>query len=145
MLKSLLFSRACRSVSLLVVMLASHGAAVGAELPPYVYKDMQASAPESLVIEVLSVKTKKADEARLVRVSVTVEARVERVNRTQSGLKPGATIRITYDHRRYKEPPAGPSEVPVLGRGQVCPAYLKKGDAGAYSPAAGGYSFETVS
>jgi hypothetical protein len=144
MIKRLFLSRASRTASVLVLLLASSGAIGGAELPPYVYKDMQANAPESLVIKVLSVKTKRADEPQLVRVSVTVEARVERVSRTESGLKRGQVIRIKYEHRQHKEPMAGPSEVPVLKRRQVYPAYLKKGDAGAYSPAAGGYTFETV-
>ena len=144
MIKRLFFSRAPRTAALLALLLFSSGAVGRAELPPYVYKDMQANAPESLVIKVLSVKTKKTDEPRLVRVSVTVEARVEQVNRTQSGLRPGARVRISYDHRRHREPMAGPSEVPVLKRGEVYPAYLQKGEAGDYSPAARGYSFQTV-
>jgi hypothetical protein len=144
MIKRLFFPHACRKACLLAVLLASSASVGRAELPPDVYKDMQANSPESLVVKVLSVKTKNKNEPRLVRVSVTVEARVERVNRTQSGLKPGQLIRIKYDHRRHREPMAGPSEVPVLRRGQVCPAYLKKDDAGYYAPAAGGYTFETV-
>jgi hypothetical protein len=144
MLKRLFFSRAFSRASLLVLLLVSAGSVGRAELPPYVYKDMQASSPESLVIKVLSVKTKNKNEPRLVRVSVTVEARVEQVNRTQTNLKPGQLIRIKYDHRRHKEPMAGPSEVPVLKHRQVYPAYLKKDDAGHYAPAAGGYTFETV-
>ena len=144
MLKRLFFSRASRQVALLVLLLASSGSVGRAELPPHVYKDMQANSPESLVIKVLSVKTKNKNEPRLVRVSVTVEARVEQVNRTQTNLKPGQLIRIKYDHRRHKEPMAGPSEVPVLKKGQTLPAYLKKNDAADYAPAAGGYTFETV-
>lgn len=144
MLKRPFFPRASRKVTLLALLLVSSGTVGRAELPPYVYKDMQANSPESLVIKVLSVKTKIKNEPRLVRVSVTVEARVEQVNRTQSGLKPGQLIRIKYDHRRHKEPMAGPSEVPVLKRAQVCPAYLKRDDSGVYAPAAGGYTFETV-
>jgi len=144
MIKRLFFSRAPRRVALLVLLLVSSGTVGRAELPPYVYKDMQASSPESLVIKVLSVRTRNRNEPRLVRVSVTVQARVEQVNRTQTNLKPGQVIRIRYDHRRHKEPMAGPSEVPVLTRRQVCPAYLKKDAAGHYAPAAGGYTFETV-
>ena len=144
MIKRLFFSRAPRQAALLVLLLISSGTVGRAELPPYVYKDMQANAPESLVIKVLSVKTKNSDEPQLVRVSVTVEARVTQVNRTQSGLRAGRLIRIKYDHRRYKEPMAGPSEVPVLKKGQTLPAYLKKNDTADYAPAAGGYTFETV-
>jgi len=144
MIKRLFSPRAFRKATLLALLLVSSGTVGRAELPPYVYKDMQANAPESLVIKVLSVRTKKTDEPRLVRVSVTVEARVQQVSRTQTGLKPGDIIRIKYDHRRHKEPMAGPSEVPLLKKRQVCPAYLKKTDAADYSPAAGGYTFETV-
>ncbi|HEU4597139.1 MAG TPA: hypothetical protein VFS10_18555 [Pyrinomonadaceae bacterium] len=144
MIKGLCFSRARRAASLLVLLLVTCGAASRAELPPNVYKDLQAKSPEALVIKVLSVETKETDEPRLVRVSVTVKARVERVNRTNSGLKPGAAIRIRYEHRRHRAPMAGPSEVPVLKRGEVYPAYLRKAEAGDYSPAARGYSFQTV-
>ena len=144
MIKRILLPRAFRRASLLALLLVSSGAVGRAELPPSVYKDMQANAPESLVVKVLSVKTKNKNEPRLVRVSVTAEARVEQVNRTQTGLKPGQLIRIRYDHRRHKEPMAGPSEVPVLKKGRTLPAYLKKDDAGHYAPAAGGYTFETV-
>ena len=41
------------------------------------------------------------------------------------------------------EPIAGPSEIPALKEGQVCPAYLSK-EGVIYAPAAGGYSFPTV-
>jgi hypothetical protein len=144
MIKRLFRSRATRKAALLALLLFSSGTVGRAELPPYVYKDMQANSPESLVVKVLSVRTKNKNEPRLVRVSVTVEARVEQVKRTQAGLKPGQVIRIRYDHRRHKEPMAGPSEVPVLKKGQTLPAYLKKDDAGHYAPAAGGYTFEAV-
>lgn len=144
MIKRPFLPRAFRKVTLLALLLAASGAVGRAELSPDVYKQMQANSPESLVIRVLSVKTKNRDEPRLVRVSVAVEARVEQVNRTQSGLKPGAVIRIKYDHRRHKEPMAGPSQVPVLKKGQILPAYLKKNDTADYAPAAGGYTFETV-
>src|SRR5688500_12073703 len=145
MFKRLFFAPAGRRAALLVLLVATSGTVGRAELPPDAYKEMQAKAPESLVIRVLSVRTKKADEPRLVRTSVTVEARVERVGRTESRLRPGQVIRIRYEHRRHKEPMAGPSEVPVLKRRQVRPAYLKKDAAGVYyAPAAGGYTFETV-
>ena len=70
-------------------------------------------------------------------------AEVRKVERSATMLAPGATIEIRYSQRHYSQPIAGPSEVPALKEGQVCPAYLS-GDAKRYSPAAGGYSFETV-
>ena len=80
-----------------------------------------------------------------MRVDVTAEARVQRVHRSQAGLKEGDVIRIRYAHRRYREPIAGPSEVPTLKAGETGPAFLVKDEkAKAFAPAAGGYSFEVV-
>ena len=62
-----------------------------------------------------------------------------------SGLKPGDDIGISYVHSRYKEPLAGPSEIPVLEQGDVCPAFLARdGEGKTYKPVAGGYSFKAV-
>jgi hypothetical protein len=120
-------------------------ASASAELPPYVYRDMQAKAPERLTIKVKSVKTEERDEAERKLISVTVEAEVVGVARTASEVKPGQTISIRYLHTDYKQPIAGPSQVPILREGETYPAFLtKQKDADAYSPAAGGYSFEVV-
>ena len=133
-----------KSISL-VVLLASSGVASLAELPPYVYKERQQRAPESLIIKVRSVKTRATNEPRRKKIDVSVEARVERVNRSKAGLRPGAVIRISYVHSQHKEPLAGPSEVPILKEGRVYPAYLmKSGRRKDYAPAAGGYSFREV-
>ena len=130
---------------LLVVLLASSGIVSLAELPPYVYKERQQQAPESLIIRVRSVKTRETDEPRRKKIDVSVVAQVERVKRSKAGLKPGAVIRISYVHSQHKEPLAGPSEVPILQQGQVYPAYLMKSRKGKeYVPAAGGYSFREV-
>ena len=145
MKRNLLLSRPYSTSVVLLLLVSSLATAVKAELPPYVYKEWQQKAPESLVIKILSVKTEETDEPRLARVAVTLEARVERVSRSRSGLKPGEVIRIRYEHRRHKEPLAGPSEVPVLKKGRSYPAYLKRGEMkGEYTPAAGGYSFREV-
>jgi hypothetical protein len=114
-----------------------------AELPPSAYKERQANAPEALVIKVQSVSKRETREAKWKQTDFTVEAEVQKVNRSASKLIPGAVIQIRYTQRHYSEPIAGPSEVPALKEGQVCPAYLS-GDGKVYSPAAGGYSFETV-
>jgi hypothetical protein len=116
-----------------------------AELPPYVYRDMQAKSPERLTIKVKSVKTEERDEPERKLIAVTAEAEVVEVERTASELKPGQTIRIRYTHTDYKQPMAGPSQVPVLREGETYPAFLSKNkDGDTYSPAAGGYSFEVV-
>ncbi len=114
-----------------------------AELPPWVYKERQDKAPEALVIKVRTVKTHETKEPTVTRTEITIEAEVEKVERSASKLSPGAMIKIVYRRSEYSQPRVGPSEIPILKEGQVCPAYLaREGDA--YSPAAGGFSFETV-
>jgi hypothetical protein len=113
------------------------------EMPPEVYRDMQKRAPEFLKIRVKDVRTKKTQMADRAQTSVTVTAIVDKAIRSKSGLKPKQTITIRYTHTEFKEPIEGPSQVPVLTKLKVVPAYLS-GSKGSYSPAAGGYSFETV-
>jgi hypothetical protein len=116
-----------------------------AELPPDAYKQKQQQAAESLIIKVLSVTTVESDEPNRKKIAVTVKAQVQKVERTKSGLKPGDDIGISYVHSRYKEPLAGPSEIPVLEQGDVCPAFLARdGEGKTYKPVAGGYSFKAV-
>lgn len=114
-----------------------------AELPPSAYRERQQNAPEVLVIKVRSVKTRETKEEKWKQTDFTVEAEVQKVSRSASNLTPGTVIEIRYSQRNYSQPIAGPSEVPALKEGQVCPAFLS-GDGKIYSPAAGGYSFETV-
>jgi len=146
LMKRLSFFSPVRRTSLFIFLMLAASSTVGrAELPPYVYKERQQKAPESLVIKVRSVKTRETDEPRRVRVDVEVEARVERVVRSKTGLRVGDAIRISYVHSRHKEPIAGPSEVPILEEGEEYPAYLSRdGRAKRYVPAAGGYSFREV-
>lgn len=125
---------------LVYALMASNGPA---ELPPSAYQERQQNAPEVLVIKVLSVRTRETKEANGKQTDFTVEAEVQKVSRSASKLSPGTVIEIRYSQRHYSQPIAGPSEVPALREGQVCPAYLS-GDGKTYSPAAGGYSFETV-
>ena len=114
-----------------------------AELPPSAYKERQERAPEFLVIKVRSVGKRETKEEQWKQIDFTVEAEVQKVERSASKLTKGAVIQIRYAQRHYSQPIAGPSEIPALKEGQVCPAYLA-GDGKIYSPAAGGYSFETV-
>ena len=86
-------------------------------------------------------KRRETDEPRRKRATVEVEARVVRVVRSQTGLRAGDVIRISYVHSRYKRPMAGPSEVPILKQGETCPAYLSRDvKEKRYAPAAGGYA-----
>jgi hypothetical protein len=114
-----------------------------AELPPWAYKERQEKAPEALVIKVRSVSQRETTEEKWKQIAFTVSAEVQKVERSATKLTPGTTIEIRYSQRHYSQPMVGPSEVPALKEGQVCPAYLS-GDGKIYSPAAGGYSFETV-
>ena len=108
---------------LVVALLASFSTVSFAELPPFVYKERQQQAPESLIIKVRSVKMRETDEARRRRIDVSVEAQVEQVNRTKTGLKAGDAIRINYVQSQHKVPLVGPSEVPILKEGQVDPRH----------------------
>ena len=135
-------SKLRHGLTLLLVywLAASNGPA---ELPPSAYQERQQNAPEFLVIKVKSVSKRETKEEKWKRTDFTVQAEVQKVSRSASKLTPGAVIEIRYSQRHYAQPIAGPSEVPALKEGQVCPAYLSS-DGKIYSPAAGGYSFETV-
>jgi hypothetical protein len=135
-------SRLGRGVSLLLAY-AMMMSGAQAELPPSAYKERQSQAPEHLVIKARSVSKRETNESQWKQTDFTVEAEVQKVHRSATKLMPGAVIQIRYSQRHYSQPIAGPSEVPALKEGQVCPAYLS-GNGKVYSPAAGGYSFETV-
>jgi hypothetical protein len=127
----------------LILLCAVASDSIRAELPPWVYKERQGKAPEALVIKVQSVSKRETIEEHWTQIEFTVKGEVQKVERSASKLAPGATIEIRYSQRHYSQPITGPSEVPALTEGQVYPAYLS-GDGKTYSPAAGGYSFETV-
>jgi hypothetical protein len=132
-----------RRALILLLVFALIASISQAELPPSAYKERQQNAPEALVIKVRSVSKREMKLESGKQTDFTVEAEVHKVSRSASKLAPGAVIEIRYAQRHYAQPIAGPSEVPALKEGQVCPAYLS-GDGKVYSPAAGGYSFETV-
>jgi hypothetical protein len=114
-------------------------------LSPSYYKKLQEEAPESLIIKVLSIDTVETSEPQRKKIAVTVEAQVEKVERSSSGLKRSSAIRISYVHYRNELPTPGASQVPILTKGQVYPAYLTKNKNGeGYVPAAGGFSFHEV-
>ena len=110
------------------------------ELPPYVYKTMQENAPEHLQIKVLSVKTREGKD----QIQVLVEAKVTVVTRSDSHLKVGDIIRISYSHSTSHVP--GPSAVPVLVEDHSYEAFLGRYSTPdkSYSPGAGGRSFSPV-
>ena len=123
--------------------IVTHRAA--AELPPDAYRAKQRAAPEFLEIKVLTIGLEANRSGGQTVVKSNIEAEVQKVHRTATALRPGMKITIRYTRRIRDKPMPGPSEVPALTKGQVAPAYLTqaKGEK-FYSPAAGGYSFETV-
>jgi hypothetical protein len=135
--------RNCKPVALSLALLFLTQTAA-AELPPFVYKQWQQAAPEYLEIKVRSSKTSETDAGEYKSIDVVIEAEVLSVERSASGMMPGARIRISYQHRIYKQPLAGASQVPILGRDKIYPAFLKKVAVGVYEPAARGKSFEIV-
>jgi hypothetical protein len=134
----------CSSLLSMCVLLLAPVAISRAELPPSAYEEMQQEAPEMLTIKVQLVQTRREKQSWGTRTFVSAVARVASVQRTKSKLKAGQLIRINYTRQQYNTPMAGPSEVPMLKVGQQSPAYLRKDKAKFYSPAAGGYSFETM-
>jgi hypothetical protein len=115
------------------------------ELPPYVYQDLQAKSPEVLTVKIESVSIATSDEPTLKRLTITAEARVEKVIRSASGLKPGDAIRISYVRLEHKQPMPGPSEPEVLQKDRSYPAFLvKAAEDQVYSLAARSFSFRAT-
>ena len=117
-----------------------------AVLPPGAYSTMQRAAPELLQIEVTAVRQKKQSEDKDLKImGVVVEAKVLAVERTATRLKAGARITIQYENKLPKQPGyMKENAVPVLSKGDKCPAYLQQctNQSAAYEPAAGSYTFE---
>jgi len=122
--------------------LAFVASALGA-LPPGSYEKLKAEAQEKLKIKIVAVEQKAQSDRRL---EVLFTAEVLAVERTQTGLKPGATIEI--QSYRWTKRYAGPKNPPLLPVGWIGIAYLNKveGDCKdadkVYSLAAYGDSFE---
>jgi hypothetical protein len=81
-----------KAIWLLVAVLAAVSPLALAELPPFAYRNAQQGAPESLVIKALSVKQAVGDDPErrsyvTKAIHVTVEAQVQTVERSRSGLK----------------------------------------------------------
>lgn len=134
---------------LLAAALVATTASARAEIDPRYYRQWQERAMEALVVRVTNVRTSVSSEKHsggfmLINTKVDAEARVEKVERTGTGLKPGDTIRIQYVSTRASEPVSGPRPIPVLKRGESYPAFLLAVSRGLYAPAAKGASFEAL-
>ncbi len=113
-----------------------------AELPPFVYDEMKRDAEEVVVVQIL--KAPKAD-AKLIgkRQQLIYEAKVLRITRSKSRLRPSATITIQSSYYRFGSGEVGPSNPRRLKKNDVVTAYLNKSKkAGEFQIAAGGHSFE---
>lgn len=128
--------------SLLLLFLLLCPALAAAEIAPEYYAKDQRRAPEALTVKVLDVDTSvcwfNACDAR----DVTAKVQVVTVERTATGLKPGATLTVKYQRTNMKGR-SGPRPVDLLVEGQTVPAFIEK--AGAhYTTAARGASFEPL-
>jgi hypothetical protein len=111
-----------------------------AELPPSAYEAMQKRASDFIQIEVLRVDIEPGDQPNQQRIVAT--ALVSEVTRSQSDLKPGDFVTITYVVTEHPEGWVGPGEIPILAEKEQTIAYLTKNDAtGEFTPAAGRMSF----
>ena len=112
-----------------------------AELPPYVYQNYQKNAPEALTISVKKVKTSLISFSEK---SVTVTAKVLRVERSESKVKRGETITIVYRTTFWRPGGwVGPSSLPMLKEKETVKAFLRKNERhNTYSPDARGKSFK---
>ncbi len=124
-------------------------------MPPAAYRELQENAPEALTIRILSARIStterrasdrgSATESRVASTLADYDARVEKVERSATGLVPGTVIRIHYVSETHRPPLPGPRPIPVLQAGRTVPAYLRKSAEGSgYVPAARGASFEEV-
>lgn len=113
-----------------------------AELPPYVYEQRKAAAPEHLLLKVLSAEVVKAEDNGTTSATVKATAEVTSVMRSKSGLKAGQSITISYT--TITERPqgwVGPSSPGVLQKDAHVSAWLARSDDGSYAPILGGQSF----
>lgn len=133
-------------LSILIYMLfISH---LYAELPPYVYENLQKKSPEVLMIKATKV-TSPSNLFNLFNLfnhsrEVTVEAKVLRVRTSKSGLKAGDIITIFYTTVTSRPSGwVGPSSLPILKESEIYDAFLTKSVEGNYYiPSARGQSFE---
>lgn len=118
------------------------------ELAPEVYQAMQRAAPEVLYVEVTDVdvdrELHKPDGCGFfefeVERNVVVRAKVLRVVRSRSGVRPGTVITVPYQSIRRCSGFNGARPIPLLEEGTKTYAYLTAARRG-FEPAARGASF----
>jgi hypothetical protein len=118
------------------------------EIAPEVYKAMQQAAPEVLYVEVTDVDVDRDLHKPSgcgffefeVERNVTLQAKVLRVVRSRSGVRPGAVITVPYQSVRRCSGFTGPRPIPLLTEGTKTYAYLTAAGR-SFAPAALGASF----
>ena len=111
-----------------------------AELPPSVYEQMQAAAPEYLEVEILRVDIEPGAEPGQQDVEIT--ARIAKVNRSSANLQPGGMLNILYTLAARPPGFVGPGQVTIPAEGDKTVAYLKNGEKPEeFEPAAGAMTF----
>lgn len=110
-----------------------------AELPPEVYNNMRADAPEALIIQVTDVK----QMPQAGGIVVEIKARVLSVEKSGANVNVGDTITIRYTRMATGIGFVGPRPIPILKKEQVYPAFLSKQE-NHFTPAARGGSFVMV-
>ncbi len=114
---------------------------LSASLSPSAYESLQTNAPEHLEIQILLAQIEPSADSGVF--FVRAEGRVEKVHRSQSGLKEGDIVSITYS---VKESPNGQparGEIPFLVESERRVAYLENsGRPLEFRPAAAAMSFD---
>ncbi|MFO0865295.1 MAG: hypothetical protein U0744_11715 [Gemmataceae bacterium] len=131
-------------VSVALVLAVACPPTVRAELPPDVYDKMRNEAPESLVVEIASVKTQPGKGGLL---HVTLGAKVLFGQRTKADLKKDSSLVIEYDYFDGEEGEGGftgASSPPLLKMGTEYRVYLKATNGKSFELAAGSESFLPV-
>jgi len=112
-----------------------------ASLSPSAYESLQSKAPEHLEIQVLLSEINPSDVADIF--SVRAEGRVAKVHRSQSGVKMGDIIVITYSVKESSTGQPARGEIPFLAEGEQRVAYLENtGKPLEFRPAAAAMSFD---
>ena len=124
--------------------------AVLAELSPDVYRDLQRKAPEVLYIQVSSVDVHRRFakpsgcpffDFEVIR-EVKVNARVLRVARSATGVRPGDVIEIEYSSINRCSGWSGPRSIQMLRNGDRVYAFLaRRRRTAGFEPAARGATF----
>jgi hypothetical protein len=124
-----------------------------AELSPEVYKDLQRKSPEVLYIQVSAVDVHRRFakpsgceffDFEVIR-EVRVEARVLRVIRSASNVRPGDVIEIGYSSINRCSGWSGPRSIQMLRNGHRVYAFLaRRGRTVSFEPAARGATFSSA-